>query len=146
AEAAAGLAIDGRRVWFDTGALEELRDVHARLEALVADPLLRARSTILVASLSYFISGAPYPERLGAAISTLRDAGEFDPIAINGFCYLGSMALDSGDAEEADRRGAQAVEWAQRSRDSRGESMALDFRAYVARNRGDGRRAAELMA
>ena len=145
-EAAANLAINGRRVWFDAGALMEMRDLYARLADLELHPLIGARVAILAGSLGYVIGHLRDTEQLEAAIATLRDAGDFDPIAINAFCYLGAMALDRGDAEAADRFGSQAAEWAQGSYDSQGESMALDFRAYVARNRGDSERAAELMA
>ena len=144
-EAAARLAINGRRVWFDAGALMEMRDLYARLADLELDPLIGARVAILAGSLGYVIGRLRDTDQLEAAIATLREADDFDPIAINAFCYLGAIALDRDDAETADRFGSQAVEWARGSHDGQGESMALDFRAYVARSLGDSERAAELM-
>jgi predicted ATPase len=145
-EAAARLAISGRRVWFDAGALTEMRELYSRILDLPIDPLTRARAAILAGSLGYVIGRLRDTEQLEDAIATLREAGDFDPIAINAFCYLGSMALDRGAITEANTWAAQAIEWAQRSHDVEGESIALDFSAYVARNARDFQRAADLMA
>jgi tetratricopeptide (TPR) repeat protein len=146
AEAAVMLAITARRVWFDAGALTEMRDLYARLVDLPVHHLTRARTAILAGSLAYLIGGLRDTQQLESAIATLRAADDFDPIAINAFCYLGAMAMDRGELVNADRWASQALEWARRSADIDGESMALDFSAYLARNRGDFERAADLMS
>ena len=144
AEEAADLVIEARRLWFDTGALTEFRELSSRILESELAVLTRSRMDILFASFAYLIDGSEETERLLSAIATLRAAGSRDPLAINAFCYLGSMALDRGDPAAADAYGSEAVEWAS-GVDLQGESMALDFRAYVARRQGDAARAAEIL-
>jgi predicted ATPase/DNA-binding SARP family transcriptional activator len=146
AEAATNLAVDGRRVWFDAGALTEMRNMYSRLADLPIRERTRARAVILAECIAYVIGRLHDTAPLKSAIETLRASADFDPIAVNAFCYLGSMALDGGDLAAADDCAAQAVEWARRAEDVDGESIALDFIAYVARSRGDFTRAADVMS
>ncbi len=145
-DAAADLAVDARNLFFDVGALREAIDWYRGLLALDLAPLARARVAILAGTFSFMVDELDGTEELLIeGVTLLRRTGERDPVAINAFCYLGMFALSRDDAPGADARAVEAVEWA-RDHDASGHSMALDFRAYVARQAGEHERSAELQA
>ena len=144
-QGAAALTVEGRHLWFDSGALDELRERYANLLERDLDPVELARVEILHECLAYVTDGSNDRQRLADAIETLRSHGSRDPVAINAFCYLGMMALDDEDVATAEDLGEQAVAWASGT-DPAGESMALDFLSHTALQRDDPAQAATYIA
>ncbi|MEY2517808.1 MAG: hypothetical protein QOJ89_5172, partial [bacterium] len=147
-EEAAEALVELRQLFFHSGAFRECADWFERAETFSADlpRRLAARVEILAGVFNFFLGRTEgVRERLAHGVDELRVVDDRDEIALNALLYLAELALDDDDVQPADALAVDAIAWAQRAGDVRGEGMALDFRARVAQHAGDPQLAIELL-
>jgi tetratricopeptide (TPR) repeat protein len=141
---AAEALLSGRRALFDAGAIRVGRSEFLALLGRPLTDLNRARTQLLAGTFAEMCGDPRAAESLLAdGIKGLKRLGSEDPMGVDGFCYLGVIALDDGDPQAAEGYAEAAIEWS-RPDDPEGEAMATDFLAHVARIRGDAERAIKL--
>ena len=145
---AAQALVELRQLFFHGGSLREGADWFERVDLYASDlpRQVAGRVEILAGVFDFFIGRTEkVRERLTHGIDELRAIDDRDEIALNALLYLAELALDDDDISHADTLARDAIAWAKRAGDARGEGMSLDFRARVAQHAGNPELAIELL-